>query len=230
MMKQSKNLKWLVICESIYVVHAKAIKAIVQSDIWANRFCSKKWEKMDCMEDGLHVHHRQMWFSIAIFAFNEPHSCIPVPAPRINKGQIPPHQCHRILVASVCEWKKEESLCDNIAGHRELHISSVACVHQDCVLLWGTFSPLQRWLNPFSTKTMYARWITGSKENWCCGCVYIYLPVERPEGRDGHIRVGGIRVVLGLIMEEPLYEIRQFRYIGIPRNVRYHALVGWNSC
>ena len=37
----------------------------------------------------------------------------------------------------------ELATLDIVAGHRELHISSIACVHQDCVLPWGTFSPLQ---------------------------------------------------------------------------------------
>ena len=48
------------ICKSIYIEHVITIKGITLSDTLNSgfrTFRSERWEKVDCMKDGVQMHH-----------------------------------------------------------------------------------------------------------------------------------------------------------------------------
>jgi hypothetical protein len=106
-----------------------------------------------------------MWLLTAKLPFNEPHARCLVSMPGIIREGIPPYQCDRKVITSICEGKKDENPSNSVPSHRKLIISSIASVHQDHVLLPASSSPAPCHLDLLLTKPMYPTRITRRKED-----------------------------------------------------------------
>src|SRR5713101_8309897 len=106
-----------------------------------------------------------MWLLTMKLPFNEPHACCLVSMPGIIREGIPPYQCDRKVFTSICEGKKDENPSNDVPSHWKLIISSIAGVHQDCVLSPASSSPAPCRLDLLSTKPMYPTRIARHKED-----------------------------------------------------------------
>ncbi len=60
----------MMVSKLVYIEHVICIKSVtVRKTLW-NMLLSKKWEKMDCTENSVYMHHCQKWLIVLIFTFN----------------------------------------------------------------------------------------------------------------------------------------------------------------
>jgi len=108
-----------------------------------------------------------MWLLTMKLMFNEPHACCLVSTPGIVRENIPLYQHNRKVFTGIFEGEKNENARNNVARHWQLFISSIAGVHQDCVLLLGSSSPAPCHPDLLLTKPIYTTRVTRGKIDGC---------------------------------------------------------------
>jgi hypothetical protein len=99
--------------------------------------------------------------------FNEPHAHCLVSIPGVIRENIPPYQRNRKVFIGIFKGEKYENIRDNIARHQKVFISSIASVHQNCVLQPRLSAPALYHPDLLSTKLIYAIRVIRGKIDKC---------------------------------------------------------------